>query len=826
MKMNCLSKNITTLLFLLLELLQLACSSSCVSKNLGIRVYDDAPLRPIAHTQNLFVHETSGAIIAKSLTVADLAIADDFTRRRNGTQRGVHSGFAFKDVPENWKTKANVHMVTDAASLKRQKSKDVIVDREEVDLLTENGEDVGTSTTASESHYRQKHLPPLPPNTTAASVKMDPKLRFVPVKNPLGYYELISYTPPPEEEAAENDSPLKKSLFIEIGANSRNLLMDESYHWQHSRESAFLVSFEPLLDKWALLLSLHRGGHDSQGPGRVHDRALAFPLAVGPCRGDHSQEQFNKATTFTSSSTRTSSSSVFDYVSFNVMDLDGLSSMLQPAEVPRPDDQDDLHGSPRERLREVKEERRVPCVSLERVLTHWFPEFDEVSVLKVDAQGVDVDVVKSASKETLQKRVKRIELEVLCDNRPMMYEGSGSISCSNAVAEFAELGFVPKEENICARFSGCKGDEMPLVLLNTNQNPMNLDETTTTSLLVDKGADGGKSMGSVSSTTTNRDHDHEQRDDSLRADLQLTTGRHSRDPSSQDSFLINIGVPRNLNFPGAGAGSSGHLAIDTATVAAATTKHQQTLTLEPNLRRYALAMGEDVTADTYNQLGEAGRGSKKWIVPLGFCSEANPNAQACISADHFFTGFLSTFFGLSRRKASLSFTVSIDFFRFSHFLGDIFAAAKTFLEQGQAHEVRDDEKQKRHSLRLILTHVPCDHVSATPLTACERIRAALKKRFNIEESAGTWSAETLSMREVESLSGPCSTSTSADIAADVESTRSIVKAQLSMVVGVGHLDRRRRGDPFLREQGKTRGKGRALKGVPSVPSQWPLKAEL
>ena len=88
-------------------------------------------------------------------------------------------------------------------------------------------------------------------------------------------------------------------FLIEVGANRRDVLQDE---YPLAASKAFVLTFEPLLDKYAWLLQRHTEQDRISPPGRQHRRGLALPMAVG-CAG--------RAT-------------------FHVPDIDGCASVLPP----------------------------------------------------------------------------------------------------------------------------------------------------------------------------------------------------------------------------------------------------------------------------------------------------------------------------------------------------------------------------------------------------------------------------------------------------------------------------------------------------------------
>jgi len=199
-------------------------------------------------------------------------------------------------------------------------------------------------------------------------------------------------------------------FYIEVGANSRDVLLDQMT--EPFSRGAFLLTFEPLLDKYATLLHRYGRGPDLWSTlGLQHDRSLVLPFAVG-CQGS---------------------------ARFHVTPADGCSSLLRP----RGEDfrTDPRHPGWNHWMGEVcawtVDERWVPCVSLETVIGSWLREHD-VEHLKLDAQGFDMSVILSAGRQI--ERVKSVSLEVQCDSVAKLY--AGAPNCSTVVREMTRLGFV------------------------------------------------------------------------------------------------------------------------------------------------------------------------------------------------------------------------------------------------------------------------------------------------------------------------------------------------------------------------------------------------
>lgn len=85
---------------------------------------------------------------------------------------------------------------------------------------------------------------------------------------------------------------------------------------------------------------------------------------------------------------------------------------------------------------ETKERRKVPCVGLQEVITDWLGS-REIDLLKIDAQGFDLQVVRSAG--VAIRRVKTIVLEVQNDDVAKLYQDQAT--CSEVITAVELLGF-------------------------------------------------------------------------------------------------------------------------------------------------------------------------------------------------------------------------------------------------------------------------------------------------------------------------------------------------------------------------------------------------
>jgi len=203
-----------------------------------------------------------------------------------------------------------------------------------------------------------------------------------------------------------------RRIFLEVGANSE-ATMDMSELLEFP--DAFLVSFEPLLHHYSALVARKTKASMLQRLGSHSDRGLVLPLAVSPQEG---------------------------FAELRIAGpFDGCASLLH-------------EHSARQRWdcanpKYSTEVRRVPAVSLHTVLGSWLA-WEEgggwpIDYLKVDAQGFDVEVVRSAGDEL--SRIMRVMLEVPRDGCERMYKGS--LHCSEIIVAMKEMGFVPAYDRHC-----------------------------------------------------------------------------------------------------------------------------------------------------------------------------------------------------------------------------------------------------------------------------------------------------------------------------------------------------------------------------------------
>jgi len=217
--------------------------------------------------------------------------------------------------------------------------------------------------------------------------------------------------------------PTTRSLFIEIGCSDFDTL-DTSPEFVQSPH-AFIVSFEPLIDKWATLLhrgskDYHRGVADRATPlGRHHRRGLVLPFAVADIEGMQT---------------------------ISVSHVAGCSSLL-------PFNPNVTWGR---FCLNVTEHRRVPAITLELALR--LTGTLSIELLKIDAQGLDLRLLNSLSNSVggrgQLKRVRNVSLEVVRDGCPTLYQGQPGFQ--QVLVALSRLGF--HSFGVGWKGGGCEGD--------------------------------------------------------------------------------------------------------------------------------------------------------------------------------------------------------------------------------------------------------------------------------------------------------------------------------------------------------------------------------
>ena len=214
-------------------------------------------------------------------------------------------------------------------------------------------------------------------------------------------------------------------LYVEIGTNA----FDTWDGILPQREGAFLVAFEPLVDKWATMLARGSKARKYTPLGHHHERGVIMPFAVS----DHD-----------------------GVAEFHVSPRDGCSS-LRRVHVPTRGGWA-RNGFVRAACAKTVDVRQVPTVTLRTVLGEWLAGWP-VYRMKIDAQGHDLAVVRTAGEGQLA-RVREVSMEVLNDECDGIYDGQEN--CSTVVEAMRGLGF--RSSRACAakgsftQGSGCEGN--------------------------------------------------------------------------------------------------------------------------------------------------------------------------------------------------------------------------------------------------------------------------------------------------------------------------------------------------------------------------------
>jgi hypothetical protein len=231
---------------------------------------------------------------------------------------------------------------------------------------------------------------------------------------------------------------------IQMPRNATHVLMEigcSDFHTLDEDElprdaSAFLISFEPLIDKYAVLLSrgsrsgaFYNWGKDKAVPlGHHHKRGVVLPLAVSPSGGD---------------------------ITFHVSKIAGCSSMLAL----------NVNTSWGKQCLDSLEERTVPSISLASALglAGRLP----IRHLKIDAQGVDMTLIKSVSAKVLQERVRSISMELPASDCQPLYKGQPR--CPEMMGAMRDLGYAVRPST--GKIVGCTRGDYEQVKLHWSLMP-------------------------------------------------------------------------------------------------------------------------------------------------------------------------------------------------------------------------------------------------------------------------------------------------------------------------------------------------------------------
>lgn len=204
------------------------------------------------------------------------------------------------------------------------------------------------------------------------------------------------------------------SVMMEIGCSDFDTL--DTQLSRPSKNQSFLLSFEPLLDKYAVLLArgtsrFHGASRDRSVPlGHHHPRGVILPLAVTPYGGP---------------------------INFSVAKTAGCSSMLPIANA---------RAAATGWCAPQLESRQVPSLSLPTAL-ELIPSHIPITLLKIDAQGADFSLVRAAPASLLRRRVKAIQLETRSPTCPPLYLGQAM--CDSTFEYMRSIGYASDLKGGC-----------------------------------------------------------------------------------------------------------------------------------------------------------------------------------------------------------------------------------------------------------------------------------------------------------------------------------------------------------------------------------------
>lgn len=204
-------------------------------------------------------------------------------------------------------------------------------------------------------------------------------------------------------------SPQTTHALLEIGCSDFETL-DETAMSRPENRNAFLLSFEPLLDKYALLLAkgnqrFHKTRDRAVPLARHHRQGMVLPLAVSPRGGP---------------------------INFTVGTTAGCSSMLPIV---------DAGAAAAAWCGSRLETRRVPSISLPTAIG-LLGDTLPISFLKIDAQGADFELIKATPPALLRSRAKLIQMEARSPTCPPLYKGQAT--CDVVADYMRSIGFKPR----------------------------------------------------------------------------------------------------------------------------------------------------------------------------------------------------------------------------------------------------------------------------------------------------------------------------------------------------------------------------------------------
>ena len=197
-----------------------------------------------------------------------------------------------------------------------------------------------------------------------------------------------------------------QEIFVEIGTNSFDT-WDVKMLPKHP--GAFLVAFEPLVDKWSMMIARNSRSRIAGKLGWHNPRGVILPFAVSDKSG---------------------------VVPFYISPRDGCSS-LRKTHTPTRGGWTN-NGFVRNACAKTVEVRQVPAVSLRTVIEEWLRGW-RVSQLKIDAQGLDFALVRSVPPALLRARVQSVQMELIAPGAGALYHGQET--CDEVVDYMRSIGY-------------------------------------------------------------------------------------------------------------------------------------------------------------------------------------------------------------------------------------------------------------------------------------------------------------------------------------------------------------------------------------------------
>lgn len=221
------------------------------------------------------------------------------------------------------------------------------------------------------------------------------------------------------------------SIWLDIGINTEPSALPGRTFAGYGRR-AFYLGFEPLLDKYAHNLArgvrgivrspLGKFSLPASGSGGGTRHALMTPFAVA--------DNNNQPATF------------------NIANIDGCASLGKIVDANKLNGWDGVLSGIRKGCGTTAEQRTVPTITLETILTEWLGG-QTIAFMHVDVQGSEMSVIRSARQHIRQ--VERVMLEVPTGACTALTEGSPT--CDETLAMMHTLGFVA-EEAFCTNHGG------------------------------------------------------------------------------------------------------------------------------------------------------------------------------------------------------------------------------------------------------------------------------------------------------------------------------------------------------------------------------------